>query len=292
MRPVKSGKVVAFELFRTAVVLVCFLAVSYVTILAQISTTKRSPNQPTLPDIGFDVIPLISNYSVSDYAVFAILGVFALWLAIHPFRGLLALRRLGMLLGTCYAIRIGSVLLTVLPDPDQRCMALAKGYNDFILLVPFRYVLGTAVLCSDLIFSGHTCTGLLIVLIVASVERSRIPVVRVGIVALFASLFVVMVIAIIGSRFHYSVDVYIACVVSTLLFSLFVILRKYRPNLQPLAWLDGPRTVRPAADPKIRVVESMAGLPIPDILSQSVNTTPKENTPKQSAEPAEPADQV
>ncbi|KAG9393314.1 PAP2 superfamily C-terminal [Carpediemonas membranifera] len=277
------------ELLRTLVVLVFFVTVSYITILTQVYTTRHSPLQDTLPDIGYDIIPLISSYSVPDIAVGVVVVTFFIWALLHPFRGLIAMRRLGLLLGVCYLIRIFSIASTILPDPDQRCMENAEGYQSGLFLVPFRYVLGTATLCSDLVFSGHTCTATLVLLIVASSDRSRVFAFRLLTIFILLVEYVALVICIIGARFHYSVDVYIGAVISLCVFIIYKLaltLGSITGHFRLLRWVDG--------DPQYATEDSLKdklGFVIPKVeesppgISGILSThSPVENSPSDVTE--------
>lgn len=113
------------------------------------------------------------------------------------------------LLGILYFLRLVSYSVTIVPNPDANC----NKSPDTALRGVFHQVWQEG--CGDLIFSGHTMCMVLASLFVCRYCFPGNPVVAGALVAYN----VAGMLLIVGTRMHYTVDVFIATVVTVLLFN-------------------------------------------------------------------------
>ncbi len=119
------------------------------------------------------------------------------------------------LLALVYIIRFISFSLTVLPSPSRDCKCEWENKPDTFLRKTLNLFYQEG--CNDLIFSGHTSMMLLSSLFLSwyVFPHNRTALVTIVIYNIIG------VIVIIGTRLHYSVDVFIATIICTLLFFAF-----------------------------------------------------------------------
>eukprot|EP01060_Flectonema_neradi_P025540 TRINITY_DN3434_c0_g2_i1.p1 TRINITY_DN3434_c0_g2~~TRINITY_DN3434_c0_g2_i1.p1 ORF type:complete len:270 (+),score=11.15 TRINITY_DN3434_c0_g2_i1:45-812(+) len=186
-------------------------------------TNDRMPNPvhtPPLRDVGFDIIPVIRLQFITD----AMLGYFnatLVLLYLHAMivegnlvkaRGLW--NRYFIVWGIAMYMRSVSIALTSLPPTDNHCQNPREISNIITnTFLGFFTFGGMNIHCGDLMFSGHTINIINALCHVLSYGK-KFPIVT-G-TSLLCSLMCVFLI--IASRSHYTVDVYIACCITTLAF--------------------------------------------------------------------------
>ena len=112
----------------------------------------------TLPDLGFDFLPHLSQSWLADAWVLVFLAVTHLRFLGTPM-GVTIFRRWLFCLGALFFLRGISIVVTMLPNPLHTCdptktLDSIEEYGYF--LSAGRILLGQLVTCSDVLYSGHT----------------------------------------------------------------------------------------------------------------------------------------
>ena len=186
-------------------------------------TNDRMPNPvetPPLRDVGFDIIPVIRLQFITD----AMLGFFNLAIGLMYLNFMIAEGNLAkarglwnryfVVWGIAMYMRSMSIALTSLPPTDNHCQNPRQIVNivENTLLGFFTFG-GKNIHCGDLMFSGHTINIINALCHILSSGRKFPVVVGTAILCAMMCLFLI-----IASRSHYTVDVYIACCITTLAF--------------------------------------------------------------------------
>lgn len=205
------------------------------------ATAKQS-----LPDIGHDIISFVLGFltnghhtfvdwwELPDYSVEYMNKAVIALIILHPLK-LRVFKRYAVIFGLINVIRAFTVLMTTLPDPSPLCRAQFTNDQGFYKSQSFfplgiersvhRIMYGSSrefPTCGDMIFSGHTTLIVLGCLCFREYCRPTFAWCRIRIVAaLLKSIRVffyfacpVASLAIIGTHFHYTVDVAIAVVLA------------------------------------------------------------------------------
>lgn len=119
------------------------------------------------------------------------------------------------LLSIIYLLRVISFSLTILPSPTQECKQEWESKPETMLrgILNLFYQEG----CGDLVFSGHTSCMVMATLFLYKYCFPGNLMAALGLLMYN----IIGAITIIGTRLHYSVDVFIASVISVLLFFSF-----------------------------------------------------------------------
>ncbi|GMI53869.1 hypothetical protein ScalyP_jg1356 [Parmales sp. scaly parma] len=215
-------------------VTICYLFVGmYLNCVIQVYAQYRANKQPaqqTLPDLGFDILPNIDPVwaDVMCYSAMAITFVrftFGIDESGHRIRRHI-FRRHIFNLGTLFIFRSISIIVTLLPNPLESCETDVEGSP---WIEAFRIVAGRTVTCADVMYSGHTVNITLCAMTWFSYSHV-VPILdwdpifsrfgrltnklgdleRWTTVKLLCWIYATIgYICIVGSRFHYSLDVFI-----------------------------------------------------------------------------------
>ncbi len=224
----------------------------YINSVVQVYTEKRAlpfrnPDIPeglkVLPDLGFDLLPVLREAWLADVWVGAVLLLVVVRFLVRAERRRL-FRRWLTCLGCVFLLRAVSIIVTVLPNPLSSCVTTATGnpFKEGILIV-FQ-VHRT---CSDVFFSGHASNLTLAALVFHSSSHKaghslvdldpygwafcsgkplttpdqsdvlRCSAAKIGV----WSLAIVGYFLIIATRFHYTLDVLLGVALSCLVFQLY-----------------------------------------------------------------------
>ena len=205
-----------------------------------ITAPKWATTHTTLPDLGHDFVAFVMKrltgqeyiemFEIPDYFVSIMGTVLVFFVFIHP-RRFMILRRLFFVFSVLNVLRSLTVSMTSLPDASPKCaaqfdnstyknrpvdVALVKSLQRAFLLVIQP---GQHVTCGDMVFSGH-CTFITLCACVFhqycrdglyGIGKTGSMIIR-GIV--FSAWFV-GVFSIVGTKLHYSIDVFLAILITT-----------------------------------------------------------------------------
>lgn len=125
---------------------------------------------------------------------------------------LIVIRRVMLIWGFIFVLRAVSITSTILPNPDSNCKP--QYFNNFFHAT-FLFLAGQVETCYDCLFSGHSVTMVLSVMIYYQYTKN-IFLRWVMFVPLIFSLLLI-----IGTRFHYTVDVIYGTCIALLFFNLY-----------------------------------------------------------------------
>jgi len=210
-------------------------------LFSKITGPSWAKGTTTLPDIGHDIIgrftreylgtDYIDWFELPDHFVSFMGTSCVIFVLLHP-RRFMILRRLCIIFGLLNLLRSFTVIVTSLPDASPECAKqfTKKGqgsYKDQTLEVALATSLRRAFLliinpsnhitCGDMVFSGHTCFLTLTTLVFVEYCRSYKDKHEVPCRALrwFMRLtWAVGVVAIVGTKLHYTLDVFLAALLT------------------------------------------------------------------------------
>lgn len=192
-------------------------------------------------DIGFEILPLLPYSTIADYTnvVSIILGLATLVL-FHSKRGLI-LRRAVAIQGSVYFVRAVALFVTILPNPEKTCnpSSIAGSPEEILALEALKVALRQRITCGDVMFSGHACIITLNTLLFNEYAGGMITntFLRRMSVITFWMMAVTSYFIIIATRFHYTIDVFIAIFVTTTVFKLYHYIIKMN-RFTVLAWYE------------------------------------------------------
>lgn len=204
----------------------------------------------TLPDLGFDVLPFVSESWLSDLAVVLLVVLTQIRFSLTPM-GATIVRRWVFLLGSLFVLRGVSIVITMLPNPLKNCRSTALDYHPAV--ASLMIISGQVVTCGDVLFSGHTVNLTLAALVWQTyshkagvqlckpnlcptcfdpigaifckdtpVENDAGHLVRATTAKIFIWICAIVgMLTIIATRFHYSIDVFIGFCLCLLLWKLY-----------------------------------------------------------------------
>lgn len=217
--------------------LVCMYGNCVVQVYAQYRSEKI--NAETLPDIGFDILPDI-HHKWADIWCYGMMGITFVRFCFgftsdgcrirkHIFR------RHIFCLGTLFLFRAFSIISTLLPNPLLECETDVTGSPFY---EAFRIMAGATVTCADVMYSGHTVNITLCAMTWHNYSHV-VPIFdwdplfgwngrttnklgdleRLTTVKLFVWIFAALgYVFIVGSRFHYTLDVFIGLLLTVAIF--------------------------------------------------------------------------
>jgi membrane-associated phospholipid phosphatase len=222
-----------FVFKRICATLVFYGACLYLMSISVTYASTRFPqDQPTLPDLGFDMFPAYSNVMLAHGILFVCIGYLLIRTIFHP-RGITMIRRFAIMHGICCALRSLTLVSTTYPDPQPSCAHFDRpdgAYDFWVRTVYYHSVLT----CGDLMFSGHTIIYTLTALS-AQVYMTTVEKTVCWILMTLGCLSLVIV------RLHYSSDVIIALYVTFSVFGfyhLFATVPQFRKKIPLIAWME------------------------------------------------------
>lgn len=189
--------------------IIYFLSIVYVMVLIQQWSDYRCeyPVEFKIKDLGFELIPQIALPWLPDVWVSVSTLIFFLRFAFSG-KMVIITKRFFFILGTIYLFRTVSVSLTTYPVPPMLPEHhIYRPTNPFINA--FLVVYGSRHTYSDLIFSGHTSVLTVSALFWAYYARGKF------LFFLYMLINILGAVAIISARFHNSVDVFLALIISS-----------------------------------------------------------------------------
>ncbi len=183
-----------------------------------------------LPDIGFYHLPDLSHIDVVDDYLLPFFVMICLIIGVLSKNRFKIIKRYLAINGTAFLLRSISIYITFMPKsnkliPNESIVHsnLYDAMNEVtqIIILSKKSV-------NDMMFSGHTTVLLTLMLCtVMMAGRIRHHSIIKGAIWVLAH---IIFIAIISTRMHYTVDVYIAYVITTLIYALYVMTIKYIKN--------------------------------------------------------------
>jgi len=192
-----------------------FISVVYIMVLIQEWSDYRCeyPREFKVRDMGFDLLPQVPLPWLPDVWVNTALGLAVVRLALTG-HFCIILKRCLLVLGSVYLLRTVAVALTTYPSPPS-----VSGQVQYRPENPFMGALlvisGSKETVSDLIFSGHTSVLVLTALFWGYYTRDK------ALFWLYVLFNVLGVVAIVATRFHNSVDIWLAFIISSSVFWIY-----------------------------------------------------------------------
>ena len=188
------------------------------------TATQGSLAIPTIHDVVFDNLPMISSTSIfnPDFFLhsFIIVSLIASLFHWSPVVLLARARRYFWLYGAGYFLRMCSLAGTVLPPSNPACVPQIRSWWETVKMTPLLLI-GRTNTCTDKLFSGHTTVATLLLwfwLDARSVAGDRI-VSFWRIYAIF-HFFGMITTSILGHN-HYTVDIVLAFIINTLTYTCY-----------------------------------------------------------------------
>ncbi|GFQ90259.1 sphingomyelin synthase-related protein 1 [Trichonephila clavata] len=213
------------EVWKTAVGMVYFFSVTWITAIVMVIVHDRVPDMqtyPPLPDIFLDNIP----YMPWAFSMCELTGIilFLIWMAIlffHKHRFIL-LRRMFSLFGSVFLLRCITMIITSLSVPGKHLECKARSYGEWRdkIRTAFLIWLGGGMsiqgvrTCGDYMFSGHTVALTLLNFFITEYTPRSMYYLHTftWVLNIFGVFFI------LAGHEHYSIDIFIAFYISTRLF--------------------------------------------------------------------------
>jgi len=181
---------------------------------------QNSKPSPPLRDIGFSILPFVEWEAGVNYIMFALIVIAIIntlfWQKVSG--TLTVIRRTLFIWGFVFLLRSISITSTILPNPDSNCKP--QHFNNFFHAT-FLFLAGQVETCYDCLFSGHSCTMVLSVMIFYQYTKNIFLRWIMFVPGFFGLLLI------IATRFHYTVDVIYGTCISLLFFNLYHYLIAY-----------------------------------------------------------------
>jgi hypothetical protein len=203
--------------------LLYFLFTSFILVFFMNFVHMRMPlNSPPLPDLGHELIPRLEPEKLGDMSMGVLIVTFLIAMILNRNRWPILIN-FCLTMGNLYLLRVISVLSTSMPPTENHCRYnYQKIENIYWNTIMGIVTLGSSnIHCGDLMFSGHTC-------MVTNIWMAfQLNYKKNWIIRIFTSLvLIVTFVLIIGTRSHYTVDIWIA-------FWLTVFVHKLTPYTFP-----------------------------------------------------------
>jgi len=181
--------------------LFCVIAYIFMGIVQVWQQGRSSQASGKISDLAFDFLPFLDWPWLSS--VFLIILLIATIL-VSPFTGYFELlwRRHFWMQGTLFALRALTISGTVFPDPRGKCSPHID--DDWIVWHGILTTVGLYTTCSDMMFSGHTVTFILLAFIwhqYVKIEWAA---------ALVYTWVFIGILSLLVTRFHYIDDIIVA----------------------------------------------------------------------------------
>lgn len=209
--------------YQLILVLLLFSAISYINGLFAINLVNSIRTQPTLPDIGFSILPQIS--AMYPNMLFIISFIYFCFRFIRR-DNIDALIKLLWCMTILFTLRLITFTVTTVPPATTFCYA--RNDNSTIEWNVFNILLSKDDnTCIDYMFSGHTIYFMILLLFVLNFSQSIVEKIFCSIHTLFS------ILSIISGRIHYTVDVVVAIIITTGCYYIFVYKNGNKHSLNP-----------------------------------------------------------
>lgn len=178
-----------------------------------------------LPDIGFYHLPDYSHSNIVDDLLMPTYICMILLFTLVSANRFFLIKRFVAINGTAFFARSISIFITLMPKSNKQLP------NDSVIHTTLEETLREAGMMitlnkksvNDMMFSGHTSIVLTMMLCVMHAEIfNRLPKPE-FIKSIIVSAAVTIFIGIITTRMHYTVDVYISCLITFLLYACYML---------------------------------------------------------------------
>lgn len=237
----KTNRRLKEELFRLAVAVAWFAGSAFLMAMVQINGDSlhaqhvRDSLQSAVEHLKgktFNAIHDISFYNLPnlpashpfnpDHMLHSFIFVSVIAAAIHwNYLTLIARsRRFLCLFGAGYLLRMLTLASTVLPPSDPLCIPIERNFSEMLILAP-QLLVGRARTCTDKLFSGHTLVATLLLWFwwdARSVAGDGLF--SFWRIYAMTHAFVMVISSLVGWN-HFTVDVVLAFIISSLLFWLY-----------------------------------------------------------------------
>jgi len=193
-------------LYLVSVVAIFGIVYYFDDVMANVASSRSLDNTvyPILPDIGFEVVPEMSDINLVDAFDFILIGIL-LFYVLHLPTPLLVISQAMILNTMTNLLRITTVASTSFPDPRKGCERITG--NPFTSVSLHR--------CGDDMFSGHSAIYAAVAVVfftygrnVAHSPAARIVHLAIRLVVLAGAIAGSLVV--LSNRTHYTIDVLIA----------------------------------------------------------------------------------
>lgn len=202
----------------------------FCTTLALATVHDRLPDGPPLPDLVFSWVPQWDfGLSLSEYLLMVCIYPTIILITFHRHRWIV-FRRLFVIVGLLYLGRSVTMLVTAVPVANTHYYCQPKMnftgpgtilHRTWTLLSGFGMSInGKHFYCGDYIYSGHTCMLVLSAMIYGEYLPRKGWIAK-ALRAFFYSCSTLGIILVSVSRGHYTVDIVIAYVVTTVVFWIY-----------------------------------------------------------------------
>ncbi|KNE55503.1 hypothetical protein AMAG_01391 [Allomyces macrogynus ATCC 38327] len=210
---------------------VWFFVTMYINCLANSTVDRINPNtilpvdqrkvlqDPTIDKLGHGFFHSGLPRDLPDLLVRVAGALIVVRAAISGRQALTIFRRFLYVAGAAFLLRAPSLLMTVLPNPNIDCMS-SPHPNIFVDALYLLTLMRAS--CGDVFFSGHTVFFTMAARLWISYSSSHVLKLLVTAIMAFAMF------SLVWASYHYSIDVFIACLVVNVMYSFYhwVIKRK------------------------------------------------------------------
>lgn len=223
------------EILRTIFAFSFFITVGYTMTIIQLLGDERLialglTKMQALPDLGFDLVPHPHWFPSwgCEIPLFALIisSFLGCIISSRSHNGgfmfiLIYVRRFLWLLGLCYLFRLFALGGTTLPSSDPKCVFYSRTFTEYFTYAPL-VIFGQVETCTDKLFSGHTTVAMLLSWFWIASFWTKSSFFQKFIARFYVMTLVAALIAtLLMSRGHYTVDMVLAIIISTLVFHIF-----------------------------------------------------------------------
>ncbi len=223
------------ETLRTLASVIWFGIIAYCMSVVQIIGDERMiesglTTMTPLPDAGLELLPHPSWWpkAAADLTLnsYALISLISCCISARINRAgfifpIIYLRRMFWLFGFCYLLRLMTLGGTTLPSSNTKCLFVKRTFWDYLTTGPL-VLIGKAQTCTDKLFSGHTSLATLLTWFWMATFWTKSTFAQKLLARTYAFIHGSGVfIASLMCRHHYTVDVVLAIIISTLVFHTY-----------------------------------------------------------------------
>jgi len=203
------------------------------SIMAVVSGMRYPKEVPDLPDLGFELIPVMDRQDTTiPNALLLIALIGSVVRCLFHDKGITVIRRFFVIHGLCALFRCVCMVATSYPDPNRLCSSYHPPATTYLFWRE-TFIHTGFLTCGDLMFSGHTLAFFLVALTWQKYfTKYEKP--FVWILMLFACS------SLVATRMHYTDDVLIAAYVAVTAFWFYhyAASPSVRKTIPILNWLE------------------------------------------------------